>query len=484
MASIVLTKGFSLLTIPLMTNFVSPADYGHLDVVVSFMEFLGLIFALGLADTLFRFASNQKNASKQSQIAAEIIGTGIILAVLLGITVQLFVPVFLASLPIEFGEGAIRAGFFAATLSGLIALPLAWVRLKNQPFLFFIFTAMRGFLLALSTVSVAWAGYDIETILYTNAAVDILIATIILSSMIRSTGVSFRLAAFKRTFNYGLPLVGGSLAMFALGALDRWFLVGTVSNISLAHYAVATKLALAAPLLMQPFSLWWFAQRYEILAQPQGRERVASIISVGFVILFLSAAIISLAAPLFIHITMPAEYMKAVVYLPWLVAITVLNESNGLLNLGVYRKDHGYLVMTINSVAAIVALVGYWIAIPTYGIAGAIAATLLAQSVRLCLFLLLGQKEIAIPYALGRISAIGLLTALIISTAPPATDKIALILWTTVGLCAIAASAFLTRLIHFDISILKNTKQQTQEAAKDILWNPLDDNISLRGKIS
>ncbi|MEP4703362.1 MAG: oligosaccharide flippase family protein, partial [Hyphomicrobiales bacterium] len=273
MASIVLTKGFSLLTIPLMTNFVSPADYGHLDVVVSFMEFLGLIFALGLADTLFRFASNQKNASKQSQIAAEIIGTGIILAVLLGITVQLFVPVFLASLPIEFGEGAIRAGFFAATLSGLIALPLAWVRLKNQPFLFFIFTAMRGFLLALSTVSVAWAGYDIETILYTNAAVDILIATIILSSMIRSTGVSFHLAAFKRTFNYGLPLVGGSLAMFPLGALDRWFLVGTVSNISLAHYAVATKLALAAPLLMQPFSLWWFAQRYEILAQPQGRER-------------------------------------------------------------------------------------------------------------------------------------------------------------------------------------------------------------------
>lgn len=466
MASIVLTKGFSLLTIPLMTNFVSPADYGHLDVVVSFMEFLGLIFAMGLADTLFRFASNQKNEAEQSKIAAEIIGTGIILAVLLGITVQLFVPLFLASLPIEFSQGAIRAGFLAATLSGLIALPLAWIRLKNQPFLFFIFTAIRGFLLALSTVSVAWAGYDIETILYTNAAVDILIATIILGSMIRNTGISFRLPAFKRTFNYGLPLVGGSLAMFALGALDRWFLVGTVSNISLAHYAVATKLALAAPLLMQPFNLWWFAQRYEIIAQPQGRERVASIISVGFVILLLSAAIISLAAPLFIHITMPAEYMKAVVYLPWLVAITVLNESNSLFNLGVYRKNHGYMIMTINSVAAIVALVGYLITIPTHGIAGAIGATLVAQSVRLCLFLILGHKEIAIPYALGRISAIGILTALIISTAPPATDMAALILWIIAGLCAIAVSAFLTRLVHFDMTIFKITKHPIPEAAQ------------------
>ena len=466
MASIVLTKGFSLLTIPLMTNFVSPADYGHLDVVVSFMEFLGLVFAMGLADTLFRFASNQKTETAQAKVAAEIIGTGITLAVMLGILVQFFVPLFLASLPIEFGEGAIRAGFLAATLSGLIALPLAWVRLKDRPFSFFIFTAMRGFLLAVTTTTVAWAGYDIETILYANAAVDILIASLILGSMIRDTGISFRLEAFKRSLNYGLPLVGGSLAMFALGALDRWFLVGTVSNISLAHYAVATKLALAAPLLMQPFSLWWFSQRYDILAQTNGREKTADIVSVGFIILLISAATISLLAPLFIHITMPEEYMKTVAYLPWLVLIAILNESTGLFNLGVYRKNHGYLVLTINSLAALVALIGYWVAIPTYGIIGAIGVTIVAQSTRLCLYVVLGQREITIPYALGRFMVMGLLTAIILAAAPHASNSLALIAYAIAGLSGLAIAAYLTRLISFDFSIFKIDRHTALEAAQ------------------
>lgn len=465
-ASIVLTKGFSLITIPMMTNFVSPADYGHLDVVVSFIEFLSLIFAMGLADTLFRFASNQKTETENASIAAEIIGTGIALALGLGIIIQFLVPVFMANLPIEFSQGAIRAGFLAATLSGLIALPLAWVRLKDKPFIFFIFTATRGLLLALTTIGVLWAGFDIETILYTNAAVDIIIATIVLSSMIRDTRVSFRLHAFKRSFNYGLPLVGGALAMFALGALDRWFLVGSVSNTSLAYYAVATKLALAAPLLMQPFSLWWFAQRYKIFNESGGAEKVAANVAHGFIVLLISATTISMLAPLFIHLTMPEEYMRAVSYLPWLVAIAVLNESNSLLNFGVYRKNHGYLVLAINTFAALTALAGYWITIPTYGITGAIIATLFAQSVRLLLFIVIGQKEIAVPYAFARIIAIALLTIIIILAAPPATHSLALILWTIAGLSTIAGAAYFIGLLRFDMSHLAFSKTPKSETLK------------------
>ena len=447
--SILVTKGFSLITIPMMTHFVSPDDYGQFDVVVSFMEFLSLVFAMALADTLFRFASNQKTKAASQKIAAEIIGTALALALLLGVTIQLFIPLFLNHVPIEFSENSIRAGFFAATLSGLIALPLAWLRLKDKPLNFFIFTALRGALLAFATISVLWAGYDIETILYTTAAVDSFITVLILSTMIRKTGASFRLHAFKRSLTYGLPLVGGSLAMFALGALDRWFLVGSVPNASLAYYAVASKLALAAPLLIQPFLLWWYAKRYEIFNERRGAETLAQNVGHGFVILFLSAAAISLLAPLFIHLTMPQDYMKALIYLPWLITICILNESNGLVNFGVYKKNHGYTVLTINGLAALVALLGYFLTIPSYGIMGAIAATLLAQSVRLALFIWLGQRETFIPYAFGRIVLLALFTALIIASAPNARETIALMLWTLIGLGAIAIASHLTKLVSF-----------------------------------
>ncbi|MFM2422107.1 MAG: hypothetical protein RL291_637, partial [Pseudomonadota bacterium] len=54
--SVVLDKGFSLLTIPLVAAYLAPSEFGRLEVALSLIEFVGLIMALGLADTLVRFA--------------------------------------------------------------------------------------------------------------------------------------------------------------------------------------------------------------------------------------------------------------------------------------------------------------------------------------------------------------------------------------------------------------------------------------------
>ena len=450
-ASIILTKGFSVISIPLLANFIAPAEYSRLDVAASFIEFLGLIFAMGLADTLIRFTSLEADSTKRNKVASEIIGTALLLALALGIIVQLLVPTFLNSLPIVYEEGAIRAGFFAATLSGLIALPLAWVRLKDQPLMFLLYTGTRGVLQAVTTIGAAWAGYGIEAILYTNAVVDILISTVILTIMVKETGLTFKMAAFKRTCIYGLPLLGGALAMFVLGALDRWFLVGYVPAHDLAHYAVATKFALVAPLLMQPFVLWWSPQRYRVLEEKDGLQRSAEIVGMGFTFLLISATIISLIAPLFIHWTMPAEYMQATLYLPWLIGIAVLHESNTLLNVGVYLKKHAFLVLLINSVCAIVALTGYWLFVPDFGIVGAIAATIAAQALRLVLFVTIGHHAAPIPYPFLRTGILAMMTTAFIWFSPSALSSIALIGWAISGVVILAVTATMLGLVRISL---------------------------------
>ena len=446
-ASIVVTKGFSIISIPLLANFIAPAEFSRLDVAASFIEFLGLVFAMGLADTLIRFTSLEDDKKKRNIVASEIIGTALLLALALGLVVQLLVPAFLNSLPIVFEEGAIRAGFFAATLSGLIALPLAWVRLKDQPLMFLLYTGTRGVLMAVATIGAAWSGYGIEAILYTNAAIDIIISTVILTIMIKETGISFKVSAFKRTCVYGLPLLGGALAMFVLGALDRWFLVGHVPAYDLAHYAVATKLALAAPLLIQPFILWWNPQRFRVLEEANGLQRSAETIGMGFTVLLTSATIISLIGPLFIHWTMPVEYMQATLYLPWLIGIAVLHESNTLLNVGVYRKKHAFLVLLINGTCAAVALVGYWLFVPSYGIVGAIAATITAQALRLIMFVTIGHHAAPIPYPFLRTGILAIFATFTIWVAPSVFSGLALIGWSIVSLGALIILAFALGLV-------------------------------------
>ena len=450
-ASIVVTKGFSIISIPLLANFIAPSEFSRLDVAASFIEFLGLVFAMGLADTLIRFTSLEKDTNQRNKIASEIIGTALLLALALGTAIQFLVPAFLNSLPIVFEEGAIRAGFFAATLSGLIALPLAWVRLKDQPLMFLLYTGTRGVLQAVTTIGAAWAGYGIEAILYTNAAVDILISIVILTIMIKETGVTFKVAAFKRTCVYGLPLLGGALAMFVLGALDRWFLVGHVPAHDLAHYAVATTLALAAPLLMQPFLLWWNPQRFRVLEEPNGLQRSAETIGMGFTVLLVSATIISLIGPLFIHWTMPAEYMQATLYLPWLIGIAVLHESNTLLNVGVYRKKHAFLVLLINGTCAAVALTGYWLFVPDYGIVGAIAATIAAQALRLVLFVTVGHHAAPIPYPFLRTGVLAIMTTTFVWFSPSVLSSIAVISWAITGVILLAITATMLGLIRINL---------------------------------
>ena len=48
-ASVIMIKGFSILTIPLVARYLEPADYGNLDVASSVVECVGLFAALGLA---------------------------------------------------------------------------------------------------------------------------------------------------------------------------------------------------------------------------------------------------------------------------------------------------------------------------------------------------------------------------------------------------------------------------------------------------
>ena len=197
--------------------------------------------------------------------------------------------------------------------------------------------------------------------------------------------------------HYGLPLVGGGLAMYALGTFDRLFLAHSVTAADIGHYAVAAKLALATALFIQPLALWWYPKRLNVLDLPDGMERNAKVWNIGFVILTAGAAFTSLTMPLFIRFGLPQAYASALNYLPWLVAASVLNELVSLSSAAAYKRKAGYEVLAVNSVAACVALALYVALIPPFGIFGAIAATLAAHTARLTIIVFRARGIAPVP---------------------------------------------------------------------------------------
>ena len=394
--SILMLKGFSLITIPLYARYLGPAEYGKLDIVVSVIEFVGLCASLGLADTLYRFASSGSDVDR-ARAEGQVFGTGLIGALVIAFIVQLFVPFIHDFFGMTVAIEPLRAGLFAATITGLVELPLAWMRLHNHPLHYLAFVTGRS----VSQIMLTWIllrqGHGAAAILYATFAINLASVAVFATLSARSCRLVFSGNGFANMAHYGLPLVGGGLAMYALGTFDRLFLAKAVAAQDIGHYAIAAKLALATALFVQPLALWWYPKRIAVLKEPDGIARNAKVWNLGFTILMAGASFAALALPLFIQFGLPQSYAPALVYLPWLIVASVLNELVSLSSGGAYLRRGGYEILIVNSVAALVALIGYIALIPSLGVTGAIAATLAAHLVRLALFVIRAKNTAPVP---------------------------------------------------------------------------------------
>jgi O-antigen/teichoic acid export membrane protein len=440
-------KGFSFITIPVMTHFMAPSAFGSLDVAVSFVEFAGLLATLGLAETLLRFASATASASERRVCAAETLGLSLLLAGALGAFLQALLPLALAIAPVGIDMWALRIAVAGASATALIEVPLMWLRLNQRAHGFLAFVCVRASLQAMAVCGVLLAGYGPAGILVANGVVALIFAGALLVFLLREVGVAVTGRAMRRQLAYGVPILLGLLAMFALGNCDRWFLASVVPPAEIAFYGLAAKLALATALVFQPFLMWWSARRLSLLAEENGPERVAEAWGLGVAVLLCGALGVGLAAPVFVVFGLPAAYAPALQWLPFLVMLSVLNEFNSLSNTGCYAYPNGMRVLAVNAGAAACAFAGYALLVPRFGIAGAIAATYLAQTLRLGLFLYAGRKAAPVRYRWGGTAAGIAIVLAAMHFAPPPEDLVRSVLWSGFTGLALAGTLVLTGLV-------------------------------------
>ncbi|MFO1161062.1 MAG: hypothetical protein U1E60_19630 [Reyranellaceae bacterium] len=397
-ASLVLAKGVSLALMPWVAAHLPPTEYGRLELISSALEFVGLVLSFGLADTLFRFAGMTPSREEQRRQAAAVAGLALSLAAACGILLQLATPAILSILPLPVEPLVLRLSLAAIAVGGLVELPLGWLRLRHRPLLFLAFVALRaGLQLLLITGFIAIAPRA-ESVLAGSALAELGLATALLVMQWRATGVEISQESLSWLRGYSLPLLLGGMAAFALGSCDRWFLVDHVSIAELGQYGIAGKIGLATAFAVQPFGLWWYARRLRVLGEPDGLQRSADAVALGFAMLIAGAASIAIAGPAFVRLVLPPSYAPAATWIPWLVAACALNETASLLNVGCYVRRTAWCVTAVNAVGAAAAILGYWLLIPASGIEGAIAATLLAQGARVLGFLVVGHRFAPIPY--------------------------------------------------------------------------------------
>lgn len=399
------TKGLALLLVPILTRALPPDMFGRLEVLSSLAEIGALIAGAGLVDTLYRFAGNGDRRA-----AGRVAGLAIAISTLACLAVAVFADRLATIVP---GATAtdVRLIGLAVALEPAIGVPLAWLRLAGQPGRYTAATVLRATFQSVLVAALVWRGFGIEGVLVAGLAAALAMALSLNAFQAAGTGVAFSPRDSLGFLRYGVPLIGAGLAAFVLGTADRMLLAGHVPSSALGEYGLAAKFSMMAALLTQPFELWWYPRRLGLLAEPDGLDRSARIVGTGAALVLLSAGGAAVAGPFLIATLTPVAYHGAIALVPWLCAALALQSLGSLASVGCYAGRSGSPSLMVNGGAAVVALAGYLLLIPGYGVPGAVAATVAAQAARLALFHALSQRRVCLSYPLGAIGMVAALSA-------------------------------------------------------------------------
>jgi len=436
--SVALTRGLAIVMVPFVTDHLSTAEYGSIELMQSLADVSTVVLGFGLVDAVYRFLGDAKDEAARLRIAAAAFGLILVLGAIAGLTLQGLSGLIQRLLGPAVDPMALRLLLGTVALDGAIQVPLAWLRLTDRAGFYLAMIGLRSLLQGGLIVLALEMNAGVTGVMEAGLASASLTALILGIQQIRTTGVRFDMHTAGLLMRYGSPLVLAGLGGFVLGSFDRLLLAPVVPVAALAEYAIAAKIALIAPLLFQPFSLWWFPRRIIILSEPDGRERSARTVTLGLTYLTWIALGVAIGGPVLVTLMTPAAYHGAIRYIPWLVIAGVAQHAADLLNVGSYAGRGTSRPAIINLLSAGVALVAYLVLIPQLGVMGAVIATVTAYVARLVLFLADSHRLVPLDLPWTRLVLYAVLAAVAAWFTPAGLNWVSGGLALTAG-CLIAA---------------------------------------------
>lgn len=399
--SIFLMKGISLIMLPIYTHYLNPVDYGRLEVLVVFSNIASIALGFGLVEALYRFVGLADNEEDKKNNAAECLLVAAFIAAISYAIFHFYSADIAKLLPGTITENELYLLGVALAVGGLINIPLAWLRITERAQLFFTISMLKVFIQVALTFYWLINGWGITSVLAAGAVSAVIVAIILCLIQLKETQLTFSFRHIKSIVVYAGPIFIGGIATFTLSGMDRWLLADYFGAEEIAAYAIAIKFALVPTLLIQPFTLWWFPKRFSVLKEHNGKAINAHFAILGAIISVLICGSLGLVGPILIQYLTPQEYHDAMSILPWLLLCTLLKMLADLLNLGCFVEKNSQVQMRINLIACGFGGLLLFILVPSFMIAGALSALILANTLRTALFYYYSQQKVYLPYKFG-----------------------------------------------------------------------------------
>ena len=423
-AGAILGRLASFIMLPVYTRFLTPADYGVLELLGTTVDVVAMIAGLGLAAGVFKeYAALEDERERDRMVSTVALASGG-LALLTAAAGVLAAPLLAGSVLGNAGQaGYFRVFFLIYFLQSLCGVPFLLVQAEQRSMLYVWLNAGKlVFQLALNIWFVVYLRMGVAGVLAGNAIASGVVGVGMTAWVFRRVGVAFSAAAFRRLRAFGTPLVVWSLASFVMTFSDRYFLAHFADQATVGLYSLAYKFSfLLSAFAVTPFLQVWEPRRFVVARRDDGGEVVRRVFLWFNLALGLGAVgLVLLTRDLLVVMSSPA-FVAAAAVVPLLLAATVLQQWTAFCNLGLYLRDRTsvYAATGLVGVAAVTAL--NFALIPRWGMWGAAWATLGAYAVRFAAVYVAAQRVHPIDFGWARVARLGAVLggALAVRAPPP-----------------------------------------------------------------
>lgn len=407
-----LLKSLAFLLVPLYAHFLSPTEFGRLELVLATVALVDVVISAGMDGVFARFYFDRDDRRWRGQIISlyfliETIYPAIVIVPLIILSPTLSTKIF--------GAAAYASYFVIALvddyLTNVVDLPMNLTRLRRKRSRFALYSLARGLTQILfSVLLVAVWHLGVKGILIASLTAVCIAFVITLREYVGQLTLHVSWRVGREMLSFAWPGIIGGAAFYALNLLDRFIVKHYHGLADSGLYGVAFRYSQVVVVAVLAFRMGWTPWHYPWLRSGRHPEMVARggtyfFLATGFLAVLVSAWIF----PVF-HLLMPERYWDATRAVAPLSLAAVATGAYTVFAVGLNVTKRMRLLPPLALVSAAIAVGLYFLLVPPYSFVGAAWATVASVTALALLVLLVAQRIYPVPWDWLRIGGTTALT--------------------------------------------------------------------------
>lgn len=412
-----LSRAVSFLLLPFYTTFLTPFDYGVLDLLDTTSGMIGLVAGFGMAAAISRFYFDfEDDRGRASAVSTALLLAAASAILVMMVAVPLSGPLTHALFGPKVSPTAMILAFSNIAVGLVMNVSNIYLRLLNRSAMF-VTLSLANLVIGVS-LNVWFVGglhLGVQGVLYSNLITTCVCGAPLIVWTLRQVGLRFDRVLAGKMYRYGLPLMPAEIASVAIGYSDRYFINGFLSTADAGIYGMAQKLGTALHyLITSPFLSAFITQRFAIGSSADARQTLANIFKYHMVVLVVPSALLALFSAEILALMTAPEFHAAEHYIPLAALAMIVLATKYHFEFGILREKRTTFHMYINTSSAVLHIICNALLIPWIGLWGASIAGVLAYAAKSIGYLSVSQRLFRVPYPLGQFGLMLLIASVVV----------------------------------------------------------------------